>query len=82
MGRVSPLQDGRPTLSPGPAEAGRLVELKDVYLMVPIHPDHQCYLCFTVEQVDYQFTCLPFGLVCAPWAFTKIMKAVVTLLRS
>jgi len=35
-----------------------------------------------VEQVDYQFTCLPFGLACALWAFTKIMKAVVTLLRS
>ena len=58
------------------------VDLKDAYLTVPIHPDYQCYLRFTVEGVDYQFTCLPFGLACAPWAFTKIMKAVVTLLRS
>ena len=58
------------------------MDLKDAYLTVPIHPDHQPYLRFTVGEVNYQFTCLPFGLACAPWAFTKIMKAVVTLLRS
>ena len=58
------------------------VDLKDAYLTVPIHPDHQPYLRFTVGEVNYQFTCLPFGLACAPWAFTKVMKAVVTLLRS
>jgi len=57
------------------------VDLKDAYLMVPIHPDHQHYLRFTIEAVDYQFTCLPFGLACARWDFTKVMKAVVTLLR-
>ena len=58
------------------------VDLKDAYLTVPIHPDHRPYLRFTVGEVNYQFTCLPFGLACAPWAFTKVMKAVVTLLRS
>ena len=58
------------------------MDLKDAYLTVPIHPDHQPYLLFTVGEVNYQFICLPFGLACAPWAFTKIMKAVVTLLRS
>jgi len=44
------------------------VDLKDAYLTIPIHPDHQC----TVEQVDYQFTCLPFGLACAPWALPRL----------
>lgn len=29
----------------------------------------------------YQFTCLPFGLSCAPWTFTKVMKPLMTLLR-
>ena len=65
------------------------VDLKDAYLTIPIHPDHQPYLRFMVGEVNYQFTCLPFGLAClpfglacAPCAFTKIMKAVVTLLRS
>ena len=58
------------------------VDLKDAYLTVPIHPDHQRYLWFSMEGVNYQFTYLPFGLACAPWAFTKAMKAIVTLLRS
>lgn len=58
------------------------VDLKAAYFTVPIHPDHQGYLRFVVEGVAYQFTCLPFRLACAPWAFTKIMKAMMTLLRS
>ena len=29
----------------------------------------------------YQFNCLPFGLSCAPWVFTKITKAVAAVLR-
>ena len=47
-----------------------------------MNSNYQCYFRFTIEGVNYQFTCLPFGLTCAPWAFTKIMKAVVALLRS
>ena len=58
------------------------VDLKDAYFTVPVHPDHQCYLRFSIEGVNYQFTCLLFGLTCSLWAFTKIMKAVVALLRS
>ena len=27
------------------------VDLKDAYLTVPVHPDHQCYLRFSVEGV-------------------------------
>jgi len=38
------------------------VDLKDAYLTVPVHPDHQPYLCFTMGEVNYHFTCLPFGL--------------------
>ncbi len=29
----------------------------------------------------YQYTCLPFGLSSAPWAFTKLLKPVVAYLR-
>ncbi len=35
-----------------------------------------------VERQPYKFTCLPFGLSCAPRVFTKIMKPVVSYLRS
>ena len=58
------------------------VDLKDAYFTVPVHPDHQSFLRFVVEGITYQFTCLPFGLACALWVFTKIMKVVMTLLRS
>ena len=34
-----------------------------------------------VQMQTYQFNCLPFGLSCAPWVFTKITKAVATVLR-
>ena len=51
------------------------VDLKGAYFTVPVHPDHQPYLRFVIEEVAYQFTCLPFGLACALGAFTKLMKA-------
>ena len=30
------------------------VNLNDAYLTVPMHPDHQSCLCFTIKAVDYQ----------------------------
>ena len=58
------------------------VDLKDAYFTVPIEANHQQYLRFTLEGKNYQFTCLPFGLSCAPRTFTKVLKPVMTLLRS
>jgi len=58
------------------------VDLKDAYFTVPIHVTHQPMLRFQVGLEHYQFTCLPFGLSCAPWVFTKVMKPVSIFLRS
>ena len=58
------------------------LDLKDAYFAVPIHSFHQKYLSFIWEGKHYQFTCLPFGLSCAPRTFTKVMKPLVAYLRS
>ena len=57
------------------------VDLKDAYFSIPIAPEYQRYLRFTVENHYFQFTCLPFGLSSTPWVFTKTLKPVTALLR-
>ena len=57
------------------------VDLKDAYFMIPIHAPHRCLLRIRVREHHYQFTCLPFGLSCAPRVFTKNLKPVITMLR-
>ena len=58
------------------------VDLKDAYFTIPIDSGHQQYLKFTLEGESYQFTSLLFNLSCAPCTFTKVLKPVMTLLRS
>ena len=51
------------------------VDLKDAYFMVPIHEEDRAFLKFSFkEKKTYQFKCIPFGLACAPWVFTKTLK--------
>ena len=57
------------------------LDLKDAYLSVPIHADHQKYLRFRWENRTWQFRTLPFGLSSAPQTFTKLLKPVVSTLR-
>ena len=48
------------------------VDLKDAYFMVPIHKQDRDFLKFQFKDRCCKFNCLPFGLACAPWVFTKI----------
>ena len=57
------------------------VDLKEAYYAVPIHQQSQSLLGFLWNSRKFQFTCLPFGLSCAPRVFTKILKPVVAYLR-
>jgi len=57
------------------------IDLKDAYLLIPIHVSDRKYLRFYVKGKLYQFTCLPFGLSIAPYVFTKLLKPVVSHLR-
>ena len=47
------------------------VDLKDAFFTIPIHVAHRKYLQFTFKGKVYEFNCLPFGLLSAPWVFTR-----------
>ena len=57
------------------------VDLKDAYFMVPIHQEDRAFLKLSFQEKTYQFTCLPFGLACTQWVFTKILKPLAAQLR-
>lgn len=63
------------------------VDLKEAYFLIPIRQSDRKYLRFQFENenselVTYEFTAMPYGLSVAPRVFTKIMKEVITSLRS
>lgn len=58
------------------------VDLKDAYYLIPIHNMYRKYLRFRFKNELFEYCCMPFGLACAPRAFTKIIRPIVTVLRS
>ena len=57
------------------------IDLKDAYFTVPIAKEHRKFLRFIWQDRVYEFTCLPFGLACAPRVFTKVMKPMIASQR-
>ena len=57
------------------------LDIKDVYLMVPIDKNHTKFLRFVHRDQLYQFLSLSFGLSSAPLVFTKLIKPVLGYLR-
>ena len=57
------------------------LDLKDAYLTIPLHPDHQKFLRFEWRGKVYQYVCMAFGLAPAPRVFNKLLKVVVAYLR-
>ena len=58
------------------------IDLTDAYHAIAVHPLFHRFLTFIFMGVYYQYTCLPQGLTSSPRIFTKIMKTVLTYLRS
>ena len=52
------------------------LDLKDVYLQVPMHPESRKFLRFVACGKVYQFKVLCFGLSTAPQVFTRVMAPV------
>ena len=58
------------------------LDLKDAYLTVGVHQQSQPYIRFVWQGQAFQFQALPFGLCTAPRIFTRLLKPVVTFLRT
>ncbi|KAG0752230.1 hypothetical protein G6F57_018121 [Rhizopus arrhizus] len=58
------------------------LDLKDAYVVVPIHPSSKEYLSFRHKGTVYQYKSLAFGLSVAPRAFSKIMRYALEPLRT
>ena len=57
------------------------IDLKDVYLQIPMHPNSRPFLRFVVFGNTYQFNALCFGLSTAPPVFTLVMAPVSVMLH-
>ena len=54
-----------------------ILDLKDAYFHIPIHPSYRQYLRFCHEGVVWQFRAFPFRLNTAPRVFTAVTAPVV-----
>lgn len=59
-----------------------VVDSRDAYHSVPIYKQHRKFLRFSWDGQLYQYNCLCFGLSLAPRVFTKILKPLLSHLRS
>ncbi|XP_047990684.1 uncharacterized protein LOC125229783 [Leguminivora glycinivorella] len=58
------------------------IDLTEAYLLIPIGMNDRKYLRFQFNNHIYEFNSMPYGLSVAPRVFTKIMKQVISNLRS
>ncbi|CEG83717.1 hypothetical protein RMATCC62417_17593 [Rhizopus microsporus] len=57
------------------------LDLKDVYVVVPMHEESTPFLSFLHKDVVYQYRSLAFGLSVAPRVFSKLMRYAMEPLR-
>ena len=53
-----------------------LIDLKDEYFQIPVHPESYMYLRFVVQGKVYQFRALCFGLSITSQVFTSVWSGV------
>ena len=57
-------------------------DIKDGFFHVPVAREHRDYLGFSYKGLYYRWKVLPFGLCCSPYYFSKVVRPVITYLRS
>ena len=78
--RMECFRQVREWLQPGAFLIG--IDLKDQFLSVPMNKKNRKFLKFTWLEKLYHWCVLPFGLKCSPRVVTKLLKPVISLLRS
>ncbi|KAG1454318.1 hypothetical protein G6F56_007347 [Rhizopus delemar] len=58
------------------------IDLKDAYIVVPIHPESRKYLSFKHQDTIYKYRSLAFGLSVAPRVFSKLMRFALESIRA
>lgn len=58
------------------------IDLKDAYIVVPIHPESWKFLSFSHKGTVYQYRSLTFGQSVAPHLFSKLMRHALEPLRA
>ena len=61
---------------------GAKVDLSDAYHHIRLHPSIAPFFQFTLDGKFYQCIAVPFGWCLAPYAYTKVMRPVITAMRS
>ena len=57
------------------------IDIMDTYYSIPILPEHQKFLKFSLQRKLYKSTSLPNGLFSGPRKFTKLLKPPLAELR-
>jgi hypothetical protein len=57
------------------------IDLKDAYVVVPIHPESRRFLSFRHQGTVYRYSSLAFVLSVAPRIFSKLMRYAIEPLR-
>ena len=57
------------------------IDIKDAYYSIPILPEHQKFLKFSLPGKLYKSICLPNGLCSGSRKFTKLLKPLLAKLR-
>lgn len=57
------------------------LDLKDAYVVTPIHPNSKKYLTFQNQGIVYQYKTLAFGMSVSPRVFSKMMQFAIEPLR-
>ena len=57
------------------------IDIKNAYYSIPILPEHQKLLKFSLQGKLYKFDCLPNGMCSGPRKYTKLLKPLLAELR-